>query len=207
MARIWRWLGASLIIIVALAWLVKQPPSLARQAAQARLAGNWHQATRLYQQLTQTQPSIPNQLMLAELYLTRGEWQLAHNQLIEIFRQPLSVEQHEQVWQFYAWAGLQRGDQATVQAAIRTLESTPWSHLLRAELALRVGDLISATNQLNQSQALPQPWQNWAWLRSAELALPNDPNIAQSLLAQIQPQTTGLILAESMAVATTHAAP
>ena len=195
MARIWRWLGASLIIIIGLIWIVRQPPSLARQAAQARLAGNWQQATRLYQQLNQTQPSVPNQLTLAELYLTRGEWQTADYQLIEVFRQPLNPEQHQQAWQFYGWAGLQRGDQAAVQTTIRTLESNPWSHLLRAELALRVGDLISAINQLNQAQALPQPWQNWAWLRSAELALPNDPSLAQQVLAQIQPQTTGPHLA------------
>ncbi|XSG75351.1 tetratricopeptide repeat protein [Herpetosiphon llansteffanensis] len=195
MARIWRWLGPSLIIILALAWLVQQPPSLARQAAQARLAGKWHQATRLYQQLNKTQPSVPNQLALAELYLTRGEWQAAHNQLIDVFRQPLSLEQHQQTWQFYAWAGLQRGDQASVQAALNSLESMPWGHVLRAEIALRSGDLISATNQLNQAQGLQQPWQNWAWLRSAEMALPTDPQLAQSLVTQIQPQANGLQLA------------
>lgn len=195
MARIWRWLGASLIIIIGLVWLIQQPPSLARQAAQARLAGNWYQATRLYQQLNQTQPSVPNQLALTELYLTRGEWQAADYQLIDVFRQPLNPEQHQQAWQLYGWAGLQRGDQAAVQATIRTFESNPWSHLLRAELALRVGDLISATNQLNEVQALPQPWQNWAWLRSAELALPNDPKLAQQLLGQIQPQSNGPHLA------------
>ncbi|KPL81318.1 hypothetical protein [Herpetosiphon geysericola] len=195
MARIWRWLGPSLIMILGLALLVQQPPSLARQAAQARLAGKWHQATRLYQQLIKAQPSVPNQLLLAELYLTRGEWQAAHNQLIEVFRQPLSLEQHQQAWQFYAWAGLQRGDQATVQAALKTLAATPWSHMLRAEIALRSGELISATNQLNQAQALQQPWQNWAWLRSAELALPNDPQLAQAIVAQIQFQPNGLQLA------------
>jgi tetratricopeptide (TPR) repeat protein len=191
----WRRLGLILvngIVLAALAlWTLRPAPNDAlRHADATRLAGNLRLATSEYQRLADAgQPSPAVLLHLLELRMLRGEWAAATDLLADLARQPLLPAEADTLALAQGWTALQLGDVATAAAAWDRVSapSQGRANLLRGELALRSGDLISATERLNMVGELAEPWRTYAYYRAAQLNLAYAPATAMQLLSQAVP--------------------
>lgn len=186
-----RWLGPAILLAVILGgWALRPGAVDPRQAAEeARDAGDWRTATRLYQQIVSAGGDAGSQLDLAELRWLRGEPAAAASLVSAALSRTLGIEQRDRAELLRGWLALSQGDAATAQAAAGAVsagQSGP-AALLRSDIALRSGDIVSATNWLNAAGGLGGDWRTYGQWRAAQLALTAAPSTTLELLNTLEP--------------------
>jgi hypothetical protein len=187
--RLWLTLVNGVLLAALATWVLRPAPNdTLRRADRARLDGDIRGATREYQRLVDAGERAPAlALRLAELRILRGEWAAAGLALGGLAHRPLLPGEADALALAQGWIALQSGDVARATGAwdrVSAASQGP-ANLLRAELALRSGDTISATERLNMVGEIAEPWRTYANFRAAQLTLSYAPSTTLQLLDRL----------------------
>lgn len=169
-------------------WWFNRPDPVRVSAEQAYRDGRWQAALRDYTTLYQRNPDGDVGIQLLHIYAIRGDWQTLDAHGLDLLNQSLTQEQRDETVMLLGWSAVQRGDLSAAQNWWHsTTAARQWQiHILHADVALRQGDIISATYHLNESATIQGAWRTAWLLRAAEIAVTDAPSTTLELLDQIQ---------------------
>ncbi|HEY1013772.1 MAG TPA: hypothetical protein VGE07_13760 [Herpetosiphonaceae bacterium] len=156
-----------------------------RRAELARFEGRWRAALAGYQRLYdegQREPALL--LALANARGVRGETASLRPLLAPLVATLPPGEQRDPALLLAGWSQAERADEAGALANWAAVSSLGQgrANVLRAELALRRGELGEAAGLLNAAGSLDGAWHAWAGYRAAQLAVTHAPSATQELL-------------------------